>query len=211
MIRCTACIVGLALASSSAAAAPLYGQKSEPLAVEAMANFGQCVARTTPAGARKLLAMDFRTKDYAQAIDRLASGHGRCAPGSRIGFNGVLFAGALAEAMLESEHRPEALPGQIARHPSRPRIEARSSVETMALCTVMAEPQVVADLFATLPASSEEAVALKGLAPTLGACLAQGQSAAMNRPGLRSVLALAAWRLATHNAGAAASSKEAAR
>ncbi len=197
MTRSIACIVGLALASSSAAAAPPQGKPSDPLAVEAMVNFGQCVARFTPAGARKVLAMDFRTKEYSQAIDRLASGHSRCAPGSRIGFNGVLFAGALAEAMLEAETRPEALPARIARHPARAPIEARSPVETMALCTALEAPQAVAGLFATVPASPEEAAAVQGLAPTLGACLAQGQSAEMNRPGLRSVLALAAWRIAS--------------
>ena len=197
MTKTFACIVGIALASASPAAPPLYGQPSDALAVEAMANFGQCVARFTPTGARKVLAMDFRTKEYVQAIDQLASGHGRCASGSRIGFNGVLFAGALAEAMLEMENRPEALAGRIARHPARPPILARSPMETMALCTVMEAPQAVAGLFATAPASADEANAIKGLAPTLNACLAQGQSAEINRPGLRSVLALAAWRIAS--------------
>ena len=189
--------VGIAFASSLTAAPTLYGQPSDPLAVEAMVNFGQCVARFTPAGARKVLAMDFRTKEYSQAIGRLASGHGRCAPGSRIRFNHVLFAGALAEAMLETKSRPEALANRIARHPARPPILARSPVETMALCAAMEAPQAVAGLFATVPASTEEAAAVKALAPTLAACLAQGQAAEMNRPGLRSVLALAAWRIAS--------------
>ena len=186
------------------AAAPLSAQSvdttPDPLAVEAMLNYGSCVAGYTPAGARKVLAMDFRTTEYAEAMQRLARGHGRCAPRSRIKFNGLLFAGAMAEALLENEGTPAQLAVRLARNPARAPIPARSPVETMALCTVFAAPRETAGLLATAPASRDEARAAQALAPTLDACLASGRKVALNRPGLRSVLALAAWRIASQGA-----------
>lgn len=183
--------------SAAPAPAQVYGQVSEPLAVEAMVNFGQCVARFTPQGARRVLAMDYRTEAYATAMRKLARGHGRCAPRSEIRFNGVLFAGAMAEALLETEGTPASLPSRLAPNPARSPIAARSPVETMALCTVLAAPTATAGLFATTPASAEEAAAMQALEPTLAACLANGRKLELNRPGLRAVLALAAWRIAS--------------
>jgi hypothetical protein len=185
------------IGATPAVAAPVYGEKSAPLAVEAMHNFGACVVRFTPSGARGLLAMDFRTGAYNQAMRRLARGHGRCAPRSEIRFNGLLFAGALAEALLETEVKVSDLPRRLARDPSRPVIAARDEVETMALCTVLASPGGTTALFRAHPASAEEAAAVRALAPTLSTCLAQSMQVKLNRPALRSVLALAAWRIAS--------------
>ncbi len=185
------------IGATPADATPLYGVPSTPLAVGAMHNFGACIVRYTPAGARNLLAMDFRTEAYAQALRRLARGHGRCAPGSEIRFNGLLFAGALAEALLESEVKASDMPARLARDPSRPVIVARDEVETMALCTVLASPVGAAALFGTASDSKEEIAAMQALAPTLRTCLAQNMQLKLNPPALRSVLALAAWRIAS--------------
>ena len=190
-------LILLALAGATpVVAAPIYGAPPTPLAVEAMHNFGNCVVRYTPAGARELLAMDFRTAVYGETMRRLARGHGRCAPRSEIRFNGLLFAGALAEALLETDVRTSDLPSRLARDPSRPAIAARDEVETMALCAVLASPAGAAALFATDPASKEQTAAMQTLAPTLGTCLAQNMQVKLNPPALRSVLALAAWRIA---------------
>src|SRR5688500_9280594 len=84
------------------AAAPVTGTKPDDLAIEAMHNFGACVVRTTPAGAEDVLAMDFRTDEYRKKLRRLARGHGRCTRvRTELQFNGVLFAGAMAEALVE--------------------------------------------------------------------------------------------------------------
>jgi len=195
----------LIAASALLIASPVCAQgldtTPDRLAVEAMLNFGHCVARQTPAGARKLLAMDFRTEAYGKVLQRLARGHGRCAPNSRIRFDGILFAGAMAEALVEAEGTPAQLTVRLARNPARAPIPARSALETMALCTVFASPRETAGLLATGPGSRDEAIAVKALAPTLETCLAKGHQAELNRPGLRSVLALAAWRIASTPVG----------
>lgn len=181
------------LLSALIAASPVAGTKPDDLAVEAMHNFGACVVRTTPAGAREVLAMDFRTDEYRTKLRRLARGHGRCTRvRTELQFNGVLFAGAMAEALLEHDRKvlagTEGLTSKIA---------ARSDLEGMALCTVMASPAAVSKLFDTEVATKEEAEAAAALSPTLNACISDNSRAEMNRPALRSVLALAAWRLAT--------------
>ena len=179
--------------SALIAAAPVYGTKPDDLAVEAMHNFGACVVRTTPAGAREVLALDFRTDEYRGKLRRLARGHSRCTrPRTELRFNGVLFAGAMAEALLEQDKK--ALTGTDGL---TFKIAARNDLEGMALCSVMASPGPVSKLFETQVATKEEADAMAALSPTLEACIAQNSKAEMNRPALRSVLALAAWRLAT--------------
>ena len=192
-----AIVAACALLIASPVPAQTLDTTPDRLAVEAMLNFGHCVAGLTPAGARRVLGMDFRTEAYAKALQRLARGHGRCAPGSRIRFNGMLFAGAMAESLLEAEGTPAQLAARLARNPARAPIPARSALETMALCTVLASPRETAGLLATGPGSRDEAIAVKALAPTLNTCLASGHQAELNRPGLRSVLALAAWRIAS--------------
>jgi hypothetical protein len=162
-----------------------------------MQNFGTCVVQQTPEGARQVLAMDYRSKPYADKLRAIAKGHGRCAPGSELKFNGVLFAGAMAEALLKSDLKPAALTHRLAYDPTRPAIPARSPTEAMALCTVLQAPDASARLFAADPASPEEAEAVEALGPTLTGCLAKGTTLSLNRPALRSVLALAAWRIAS--------------
>ena len=85
------------LALTLAAAEPLYGAPSEPLAVQAIHNYGVCVAERSPRAAADLLGLDFRTDEYGDRLRRFAEGHGYCVPGGRLGFSRVLFAGALAE------------------------------------------------------------------------------------------------------------------
>jgi hypothetical protein len=54
----------------------------------------------------------------------------------------------------------------------------------------------------TDPASKEELVALKAIGPTLSACVPANSKSEFTRESLRALLALGAWRLASHNAGA---------
>ncbi|HEY0629953.1 MAG TPA: hypothetical protein VGD23_11565, partial [Sphingomicrobium sp.] len=76
-------------------------------------------------------------------------------------------------------------------------LSARDPMEAMALCTVMTSPANVAQLLKSEVATGEEAEAAEALGPTLNACLSGVDKAELNRPGLRAVLALAAWRIAT--------------
>lgn len=185
--------VFLALALSVAAAPPA---KSEALALRQLHNFGECVVEMTPDGAEQVLAMDFRTDDYAEKLKAYAKGHGRClAPAGDFEASGVLFAGSLAEALLHSKAKPAELAQQLAFDPQRAAIAARSETETMALCTAMQAPQATSELLQTEPATKEEHEAMTHIVAVLPNCLKKDSSLTMNPPALRAVLALAAWRI----------------
>jgi hypothetical protein len=183
-------LLGLALAASA---------QSSDLAIQAIHNFGACIVEQTPNGARELLAMDYSTKGYREKLRAIAKGHDRCLiPGSRLGFDSsLLFAGALAEALLESARKSSELPVDLAYIPTRAPIQSHSDTETMALCAVMHAPEATADLLATEPATSEEKSAIGAVTAVLPECLTKGMTVNMNRPALRSLLALAAWRIVT--------------
>lgn len=188
-------ILGSILIASAANAQVIEREPTDRLALQAMQNFGRCVVQQTPAGARAVLAQDYRTAGHSAALRRLAKGHNRCIPNGKLKFDGVLFAGSLAEALLRSDIGSSTLPQQLAFDPARDTIAARGEGETMALCTVLAAPQAAAQLLATEAASSEELAAMKLIAPTLGECLAKGAKFEMTKPAMRALLALAAWRV----------------
>jgi hypothetical protein len=56
-------------------------------------------------------------------------------------------------------------------------------------------------LLASAPASASEEAAVRALRPRLAACLRAGLTAHFNRPALRALLALSAYRLVEHNRG----------
>ena len=189
-------LIGLVFAGfgvAPASSAPVYGTKADNLSIEAMHNFGGCVVGMTPAGAREVLAMDYRTNAYQEKLRRLAKGHDRCTrPGTELKFSGVLFAGAMAETLLEQRRD-----GLSAASQFKSPLPARSPLEAMALCTVLTSPADVSRLLATDVATDKESLAADALMQTLNACLSGADKAELNRPALRSVLALAAWRIAT--------------
>lgn len=179
------------------AASPVYGTKADELSLEAMHNFGACVVRTTPAGAEEVLAMDFRTDEYREKLSRLAKGHDRCTrPRTELKFNGVLFAGAMAEALLEEPGRRVLTRLSAAEDLAAP-VAARSPLEAMALCGVITRPAAVGRLLESDVASDKEAEAIEALSPTLSACLTGADKAELNAPAMRSIVALAAWRIVT--------------
>jgi hypothetical protein len=168
-------------------------------AQRALHNFAACVAQGESREARDVLAMDYRTPAYDQALRRLL-GRGRTCMGvARMGANGRFFAARIAEALLLRDLRGTELAARVAYDPARPAIRARSETELMAFCTVRAAPAQVAALFATRPATPEEAAALGALMPQMSQCLTAGANGRFNRAALRSILDLAAYRLSEHN------------
>jgi len=183
----------LALAAAAAAS-----DTPDRIAIQAVHNYGACVADRSPDGARELLAMDFHSRDYDKKLRRSMKGHAECFPfNGRLASSRLLFAGAMAEALLKSEVRSATLPQQLAYDPARAIIAARSPSEAMALCTVLQAPEATARIFATEPATPEEITAMKPLGSVLPECLKKDMKVELNKPALRSLLALAAYRIAT--------------
>ena len=144
----------------------------------------------------KLLAEDYRTKDYRDDVNRMAKGHDRCAPGSRIGFSQLLFVGNLAEHLLTDKFTDAALAADLGTDRTATPIAARSDSEMIAMCIVMRAPAESAKLFHSEVMSDAEKAALTAIAPQLSGCVPKGTQFKTNRAGLRALLALAAYRVA---------------
>jgi hypothetical protein len=179
-------------------------ERNTPEAIRALHDFARCVAHDHWARARagEILAMDYRDDAAHDALRAFVLERSQCVPPHHeLTTNNLLFAGAIAEAYLP---RDRELATMVAYDPARPALQARNEIEVMSLCTVRAAPAAVAALFATMPATAEEAAALRTLAPQLGQCLRAGARSRVNGLEVRALLALAAWRLSAVNGGAAA-------
>jgi hypothetical protein len=198
----------LALLACAAAPGPVGAARqkpADPVALAAMQAFSRCVADRDARGAEAVLALDDRTKAHHQALKRLAQSKAQCILlTARLKFNGLLFAGGLAERLLENRGEQAELARRVAYETGRPPVQARDEDDMMALCTVRAAPVAVASLFAAEPGSAAEGAVVRTLGPTVTNCVAAGRTMLMNRPGLRAMLALAAWRLVRQNETGAA-------
>ena len=182
----------LLLALAAAAPAP------DPAAITSLYQAGQCIAARSPQTAREVLAMDFHSSEYRRKLKAMGRGSESCLPpGTELRSAGMLFAGAIAEGLLKTELNRADLAADFAFDPARAPIEARNASEEMALCMVMRAPGQTANLLQTAPASREEADAEDLLAPLLSDCLRKGAKLELNRPAMRSLLALAAYRIVT--------------
>lgn len=169
-------------------------------AARTLHDFSRCVVIRSPGRARAILAMDFTTDEYRDRIRRFAETWEQCVPrGHSLAFSTLPFAGDMAEVLLRAD--PSDLVRQVAYDPARPALTARSEPEAMALCAVRAAPQKTSALLATPVFSPEEAAAIHDVMPQVQSCLTAGVRLSLNRIGLRSMLALAAYRLAEHNRG----------
>jgi hypothetical protein len=178
------------------AAASVHANTPQDVAIQALHNFGACIVERNPKGARELLGMDFRSPDYQKRLHAYAIGHDYCIPfNGSLGSTQLLLAGALAEGLLKTDAKAADLSQELAFDPHREPIAARSESEAMALCTVLKAPEATARILNTEPATDEEIAAMKPLGSVLGECLKKDTRMTLNKPALRSLLALAAWRI----------------
>jgi hypothetical protein len=204
-----AIIAGMALLAASPAVAAetpkevkLGGEPSTAEDLLILHRFSFCVAAQHRQEVETLLASDFTTDAYCDHLRHLAQNSSNCTPVGRLRFNGVLFAGDMAESLLENAGALRDLAARTAFDPQRPPLRARGETEMMGLCTVRAAPASVEAVLKSRVASDEEATAMRALTPEIGSCLKAGTTLRLNRPMIRAVLALAAQRLAAQ-AGAA--------
>jgi hypothetical protein len=122
-------------------------------------------------------------------------------------FNADLFAGGLAEGLLQARFRPGDLATHVAPDATRPPVPSRDEAELMNLCVVRAAPAEVAALLRTEPSSAPETVAFRAIVPHLAPCLRGGASVNVDRLMLRASLALAAYRLSVYNGFALAATR----
>ena len=159
----------------------------------AIQSYGSCAASRSGSAATDVLRRDFTTRQYQQALQVLSRNNQDCfRRRGRMRSSNLLFAGAMAEHLIEQS--PEPLNARLARAASRPAAQAFSASDRMAGCIVRSVPDDVARLFATEVASESEMAAAQALAPAAAQCNAGGQPIQISPAGLRAMLATAAFR-----------------
>jgi hypothetical protein len=153
--------------------------------------FGHCAAQRSPKDVIYLLDQDVRSGGYTQGLKALAKKQASC-PSADTATGGAVFAGALAEELLEYGHTPRQVATMIGKAPKKP-VSGKNDTENASLCAVRANPGGVAQLLATPYASSQENAAFKALTPALNGCL-KGKKLGAGGTELRSIIALAAFR-----------------
>lgn len=193
----------LAIASLLANPSPLDRVQDRQNGVSAEAvmvlhRFGQCVVDRREARVREILAMDYRTDAYQNALRDFAIREKACLRGGQLTSAGMLMAGAFSEELLKRDLEGRLLRDAIA--PENERSAPRDGVEAMAFCVTSTNPDGVQTLLATKPTETLERAAVDALRPALTACVAKNDTARMNIPGLRALFALAAYRLTRQGA-----------
>jgi hypothetical protein len=180
----------LALATIALLSIPAVAWAASPN-LPAMHAFGHCAAQRGPKDVTYLLDQDVRSGGYSNGLKALAKKQASCAGSATIA-GGALFAGVLAEELLEYGRTPRQVAGMIGKVPKKP-VGGKNDTENASLCAVRANPGGVAQLLASGYGSKEETAAFKGLTPALNSCL-KGKKLGAGGAELRAVIALAAFR-----------------
>lgn len=187
----------LVLLAAATAASAQDVQSSSPEARRAIQDFGRCAAQRLPGEAQRVLSMDFTKPSYRVGLRLLADETERpCAYKSfgvgKMKSSGLLFAGALAEALLARDPAP--LNARLVKASAAAAPPAHSPSDAIAMCVVRSAPDETARLFASEVASDAEARAVKALDLAVKLCSRGGPALQVNTEGLRAMLATAAFR-----------------
>jgi len=180
----------------------MLGEKedSAPDARAAIQAFGKCVAERNAGETTRLLTMDFRSGKYRTGMKLLGKEDEQtCVDKSfrrgTMRSNTVLFAGALAEAMLKADSAP--LNARLARNAATD-APSYSETDTIAQCLVRSLPDQAAALFASEVASPAETAAADPLLQAVPVCARAARISArveLSVPALRAIMATAGFRL----------------
>lgn len=182
--------VTLAALSSAAFAANKPLANNDPIALEALRNFATCAVDRSPEGAEELLTLAVDSSEYHAKLRRYAKGHDYCAPGARLQFSGLPFAGDLAEALIALRFDQAALDNA----PSAAEPADQTMMESVGICIVRQRPAAIKLMLGSKPGSDAELAALKQTADLLQGCIPKGQTMQLNRPAVRAMYALGAYR-----------------
>ena len=166
-----------------------------PAALEKMRQFGSCVVANAPKRASYVLELDVNSEAYQRRLRSLLDDNRQCIGRGSIGSEHVLFAGALAEALLKTSKAGKQAPWTSQAALGLP--EPRGPLEKMALCAVAAAPKESAALLATPLGTPEEMAAVQPLVQHFATCAPPTLQLTANQSSLRALVALAAWRIAS--------------
>jgi hypothetical protein len=191
----TALVAALAFAVPASAndAVPGANTRASRVALEQWAG---CVARDNAGEAARVLTMDFTSPAYQRALKTLSLESRDCIRfQGKLRAGGLLFAGEMAEALLEQPG--EAVVARLARAAAGAAARSFSFTDKVAICTVRSAPNEVAALFATGRDTAAETAALGQVSAVMGLCAKAAEATkplSINPAGLRAMLATAAFR-----------------
>lgn len=192
-------VLCLVAATAPANAQDVVGSKSDVRGAQALQSVGHCLASERMAWSEEMVVLDYRSDRYRTLAKRLREYAPACNEFRRgLRTSGLIFAGAIAEGVLIEKGLLAELGDHVAYDPAMPAIEAMSAEDVFAYCVVRKAPEAVAALLETTITSDEELAQLKAMAPVLPTCVPEGQKPAFTREALRSLFALAAYRLYAH-------------
>lgn len=173
-----------------------FAKANTPEARRMMATLASCVADVSTDKVSEVLTRDFRSTEYRSGLRNLMRANDGCARKAKlrgsIRMEGLPFAAALAEAMLERETTP--LNARLAKAAAGTTAPTYSPSDTVAMCVARSVPDDVAALFASDPGSASETAAL-GKIEQVAALCARGTKLEISPIGLRSIVATASYRL----------------
>lgn len=180
-------------AAAVAGTAERPGEGYDAEDVRKLAELSRCIARQRPADAQELLTMDYREDSYARMARWVAGRSMTCVPRGKMRFSRLLFAGGLAEEMLTT--KTGEVPAGVSGAAPGTSARAGDMTQSIGFCVARSQPESVARLLATAPASAEENQVVRDLTPHIAKCVEPGRVARIGQPSLRAVAAIAAYRL----------------
>jgi hypothetical protein len=164
-----------------------------PAARTALHRFSRCVVGNSRELAARTLRDDFTSQRYRTSLRQLSRNNEGCFRQSgRMRAGGLMFAGALAEALLEGSSTR--LNVRLARAVAAPATRHFSQSDRVAICTVRSVPDQIGSLLATEPGGAAEEAAVAELHPVMRMCAQGGAEIRSPAAGVRAMLATAAFR-----------------
>jgi hypothetical protein len=178
---------------------PLLAQ-SQPaprLAYSAVRVIGFCVADRSSPAARRVIDLDFGTETYRTALATLVQPSDSCMPQGHVVYNPVQLGGGIAEYFLASHLSRGSLERELARGSMDRELASTDATQRPGACIIHRSPGKVVAWLKSLPDSAEEPRALRAITPDASACVAAVHSARPSAAGLRAILALTSYHIAT--------------
>jgi hypothetical protein len=156
--------------------------------------YAACVADGAPRRAATVLTMEGDDEAREATEGSFFKSRGECLgrDGGKMRSSSMLALGGVAERLLTRQHLIDDLPARVAAAPT---ITARNDSEVVGLCAVRTAPDQARAALLTAPQTPEELQALQAIGPVLAGCLRKDQQVKFNRPGMRAMIAVAAFRL----------------
>lgn len=163
--------------------------------------FGQCVARREGKSMKRALELPYGTDEQQKAMFGVMDSFDGCLGNSedfdKLVTSGPLTAGGASEYFVKAEAKPAdiaAIKGMSDEALAATAFKPRNGAEDLALCVVRSNPEAVAQLGRTLPASKAEKAAVAAVLPSVGPCVSDGQKLQLNAPSLRALLSYGLYR-----------------